>query len=83
MHVNLLAKSYSIGEKLGTIPPAIYDRMTTVNIQGCISNNAPGAYSSFASIYVDAHGNIITNTNIAITSYLPRMVFGYYLLKDI
>lgn len=83
LHVNILSKAYSIGDKLGTIPPAIYDRMTTVNLQGCISNNAPGGYSSFVSIYVDANGNIITNGNISITSYMPRMVFGYYLLKDI
>ena len=83
LHLNIRATAYSVGDKLGTIPPAIHERMTTVNLQGCISNNAPGAYSSFVSIYVNKNGDIITNGNISITSYLPRIVLGYYLLKDI
>ena len=83
LHLNIRATAYSVGDKLGTIPPAIYERMASVNLQGCVSNNAIGAYSGFISIYVNKNGDIITNGNISITSYLPRIVLGYYLLKDI
>lgn len=81
-HVDIGIKRISKGETIGTIPPAIYDRLVTYNSIATISNRAKLAASAQAWIYVD-NGNIITNVDITETSYSPRLAYVWFLLKDI
>ncbi len=82
-HVDIGTKKINKGGIIGTIPPAIYDRLVTYNSIAIISNRAKLAVASQAWFYVDDVGNIITNVDITETSYPPRLAYAWFLLKDI
>ena len=83
VHLNIGTKSYSKGDMIGTVPPAIYDRLLSYNYIGIVSNKVNLSVSNNCSIYVGANGNIITNSEISTTAYPPRFVYAWFLLKDI
>ena len=83
VHLNIDNKAYSKGDKIGIIPSAIYDRIFTRNSIASVSNNAVGSYSSLIYIYIDDDRNIVIDGSISITSYLPRVIYTWILLKDI
>ena len=83
VHFDIGTKKINKGDIIGTIPPAIYDRLVTYNSISIISNRAKLPAASQAWVYVDDVGNIITNVDIVETSYPPRLVYAWFLLKDI
>jgi hypothetical protein len=83
VHVDIGTKKINKGGIICTIPPAIYDRLVTYNSIATISNRAKLAVASQAWVYVDNDRNIITNVDIAETSYPPRLAYTWFLLKDI
>ena len=83
LHLNIGSKSYSKGDIIGTVPPAIYDRLLTYNYVTIVSNKANISVANNCSIYFDAHKNIITYSEIGTTIYPPRLMYAWFLLKDI
>lgn len=83
VHFDIGTKKINKGDIIGTIPPAIYDRLVTYNSISIISNRAKLSAASQAWVYVNDVGNIITNVDIVATSYPPRLVYAWFLLKDI
>ena len=83
VHYNIGTKLYNKGDIIGTVPPAIYDRLATYNYIGIISNKLNLSVSANCSIYVDANRNIITVSQISTSAYPPRLVWALFLLKDI
>jgi len=83
VHVDIGTKKINKGGIIGTIPPAIYDRLVNYNSIVTISNRAKLPVASQAWVYVDNDRNIVTNADIAETSYPPRLAYTWFLLKDI
>ena len=83
VHLNIGTKPYSKGDTIGTVPPAIYDRLTTYNYVGIVSVHINVSVANICSIYFDADRNIITNSDISTTAYPPRLLNALFLLKDI
>lgn len=82
-HINIGAKAYNKGDKICTIPPAIYDRLVTYNFVATITNRIGLPVSGNILIYITKDGDVITDSNITVTSYTPRLVIAWFLLKDI
>lgn len=85
IHYQIGAKSYNKDDTIGTIPPAIYDRLLYYNVVGFMSNNAKfgGNTSSLVVLYIDKDMNLKTDNSLSQTSYPPRFINSFIILKDI
>lgn len=83
VHADIGGKSYTVGEKLVTIPYAIFTRMISYNQQAAISNKLTSGSSSIIGVTCTEDGDLYTRTAIAMSTILPRFVLAWYTLKDI
>lgn len=83
VHADIGGDAYVVGQKLVSIPQAIFSRMATYNQQAAISNKFTGGSGSSIGVTCTEDGNLITRTAISTASTLPRFVLTWYCLKDI
>lgn len=83
VHPDIGGDAYAVGQKLVSIPQAIFTRMTTYNQQAAVSNKFTGGSGSSIGVTCTEDGTLITRTAITPASILPRFVLTWYILKDI
>ena len=83
VHVDIGGDAYVVGQKLISIPQAIFSRMTSYNQQAAVSNKFTGGSGSSIGVTCTEDGTLITRTAITAASTLPRFVLTWYCLKDI
>lgn len=83
VHADIGGNAYAVGQKLVTIPQAIFTRMTSYNQQAAVSNKFSGGSGSSIGVTCTEDGTLITRTAITAASTLPRFVLTWYILKDI
>ena len=83
VHADIGGDVYVVGQKLVSIPQAIFTRMTTYNQQAAVSNKFTGGSGSSIGVTCTEDGNLITRTAISTVTTLPRFVLTWYCLKDI
>lgn len=83
VHLNFPNKAYSAGDKLGTIPPEIYNRMTVFGSLGRISDHDSEGKAGTIYMRVDEDGNILTKNNISNVFTSTMVLNAWFILKDI
>lgn len=83
VHVDIGGDAYTVGQKLVTIPQAIFTRMTSYNQQATVSNKFTGGSGSTIGVTCTGDGTLITRAAINSSAFTPRFVLTFYILKDI
>ena len=85
IHCQISTNPYASGDTICTIPQAIYDRLFYFNMVGYMSTNAKfgGSTSSVVVLYIDEDRNIKTDGILSPTSYPPRFINTFLIMKDI
>ena len=72
--------AYAVGDKIGDIPPAIYNRLKSYNNQAVLSNSNQNGGPSTANIVVNTNMEIISRTAIASTDYKDRLLLAFFII---
>lgn len=59
------------------------NRLVTYNFMATITNRIGLPVSGNILIYITKDGDVMTDSGITVTSYTPRLVIAWFLLKDI
>ncbi len=71
---------YAVGEKIGDIPPAIYNRLKSYNNQAVLSNTNQAGGPVIANIVIDGDMQIISRTAIPATDYKDRLLLAFFII---
>ena len=85
IHCKISVNSYSSGDTLCIIPPAIYDRLIYYNLRGVVCSTAQDIGSSYASrgLYIDKDSNLKLDDSLNSTLVSSRFITGFLIIKDI
>ena len=83
VHVKIGGSPYEIGDKIITIPPEIFKRMTTYNQQTVLSNKYTEGAPYVIGVTCNNKGDLICKSSINGSGIIPRYILTWYFLKDI